>query len=309
MESDYIREMLKLVLIMFLIGLMSLFVLQTMFLLLFIPTGILILFKKTNLKYTIIGFLLLVLPIVFLFPLSGVFTLIYGAITSSVIIYCFEYKREVLESQVLLAVSTIVSMVLVFAFFNQVLSIDLIEAFKLLIKNSKDVFTDQQNILSLNQGEIPFDEIYNQLILVLPFLIVLWSTFLSVLNFFLSRRILIVMEYPVVSMKRFEEFSYPRHLIYGVTLGLVLVYFISAVEVINSESLMTNFTLIIFNVFAVQGASVLFYYLDKKKVNIYMKGFILLLLFLLQGMIILSLVGWIDLLFDFRKIHFKVNGD
>jgi uncharacterized protein YybS (DUF2232 family) len=55
-------------------------------------------------------------------------------------------------------------------------------------------------------------------------------------------------------------------------------------------------------IFAFQGMAILFYFLEIRNVSKIVKIVIFLLIMILQGIFILSVLGWIDMIFNFRKI-------
>jgi len=106
-------------------------------------------------------------------------------------------------------------------------------------------------------------------------------------------------------MENFSDFKLPMHFIYGITFILVLSYLSGLVGMIEFNTISLNIILVLIYVFAFQGASILFYYLDQRNINNFLKGLILVLLIVFQAMFILSIIGWLDMIFDFRRIKNK----
>ena len=131
---------------------------------------------------------------------------------------------------------------------------------------------------------------------------VLLSSINAIVMYFFTRHLLVKMNYQVIPINKFSNFRLPMHFMYGITFILLLSYIVGSMDLVNFNSISLNVILMMIYIFAFQGVAILFYFLDMRNTNKILKGVILLLVIIFQGLVILSIVGWIDMIFNFRKI-------
>jgi uncharacterized protein YybS (DUF2232 family) len=167
------------------------------------------------------------------------------------------------------------------------------------LRESKEILKTS-NVLS--SSEFNMDEMINQILVIVPFIMIFVSTINAMLVYFFNRFLLIKMNYEVIKIEKFSNFKLPMHFVYGITFILLLSYIVGIMNIVNFNSISLNVILMMIYIFAFQGMAILFYFLEIRNVSKIVKIVIFLLIMILQGIFILSVLGWIDMIFNFRKI-------
>ena len=154
----------------------------------------------------------------------------------------------------------------------------------------------------LDSSDMDMNILVNQILTIIPFIMILISMVNGMIIYHGNRFIMKKINQPVEDMVEFSYFKLPMHFVYGVTFILLLSYLAGFMDLIDFNTISLNIVLILIYVFAFQGSAILFYYLDKRNINNFIKGLILFLLILFQAIFLLSIVGWLDMIFDFRRI-------
>ncbi len=168
---------------------------------------------------------------------------------------------------------------------------ELLEAFSNLEMDdfySAEVFIKQTALLSLPSMTV-------SVILAIVFL-----------NFRLAHLLLVKLKHNVIAYVPFREIKLPKDIIMGTTIILVLTfltnYFFDAIGMV----LLDNVILIVMLVFSFQGLTVIAFFLHKNRI----KGVLGVIAFTILAVILhvfgLSIIGWIDSVFDTRKLRAKV---
>lgn len=137
--------------------------------------------------------------------------------------------------------------------------------------------------------------------LILPSILIIFSMFYALVNLAMAQQIFKRIKINYHPMGRFSEFSYPRHLAYGSAGMVALAYFIGNMGWIDAELLVSNFMYLFLMIFGFQGFAVLYFYLLKFFGKIPSR-ILLTAFFLMGGFQYVALFGFMDVLFNFRKI-------
>lgn len=270
-----------------------------------IPIILLLLKEKGSIHDSILTLSAAVVITYFIFGvLNAVFITVYGVLTTLVLGYTHYKKIRALKSQLLICGSVLLSFSIVLYLLNLGTGLHISEFFRESFFNSEEMM-DSMGLL--DNSDMDMNMVINQILTIIPFIMVLISFVNSVLIYQGNRFVMQRNNQAVVAMDDFSEFKLPMHFIYGITFILILSYLTGLVGIVDFNTISLNIILVLIYVFAFQGSAILFYYLDQRNFNNFLKGLILALLIIFQAMFILSIIGWLDMIFDFRKI--KNNGD
>lgn len=270
-----------------------------------IPIILLLLREKGSIHESILTLSVAVVITYFIFGLfNAIFIALYGILTTLVLSYTYYKKMKALKSQLLICGSVLLSFTIVLYLLNMGTDLHISEFFRESFFNSEDMI-DSMGLL--DNSDMDLNMVINQILTIIPFIMVLISFVNSVVIYHGNRFVMQRNNLPVVEMDDFSDFKLPMHFIYGITFILILSYLTGLTGMIDFNTISLNIILVLIYVFAFQGAAILFYYLDKRNINNFVKGLILALLIIFQAMFILSIIGWLDMIFDFRKI--KDSGD
>jgi len=268
-----------------------------------IPIILLLLKEKGSIHESILTLSMAVVMTYFIFGLfNAIFIAIYGVLTSLVLSYTYYRETKPLKAQLLIGGSVLLSFTMVLYLINMGTDLHISEFFRESFFSSEDMI---ESMGLLESSEMDLNMVINQILTIIPFIMVLISFVNGIMIFHGNRLVMQKNDKPVVKMENFSDFKLPMHFIYGITFILVLSYLSGLVGMIEFNTISLNIILVLIYVFAFQGASILFYYLDQRNINNFLKGLILVLLIVFQAMFILSIIGWLDMIFDFRRIKNK----
>jgi len=251
-----------------------------------------------NMK-NVIRVVLVMMIILFIGEYLPIFSVVIVGIPISLLIYSDKHKLSAIVTQIVLTISILISLTFTIYIITTVNGVSILEIFELSLKESEAILTSNDLLLG---NEVDINQVVNQILSIIPFMVILLSSINAMLMYFVNRHILIKMNFKVREVKKISAFRLPMHFVYGVTFILFLSYIVGAIDIVNFDSISLNVILIMIYVFAFQGVAVLFYFLDKKNIAKIVKIILIFMLMLFQGIFILSIVGWMDMIFNFRKI-------
>lgn len=265
----------------------------------FIPINLAIISKKEDLNHGIIALMISILVVSILLGIfNAIFISCFGFLNLLVLFYNDKLKMGPLKAQILLTISILLSFTCITYLVSVVTDVSIIGMFTKNLVESKEILISNSMI---NTEELDYNLVVDQIISIVPFLVILISTINASIMYFIHRNFLKRMGYEVIEINKLSQFKLPMHFIYGTTFIIFLSYIVSKMNIIDFESISLNIILIMIYIFAFQGLAVLFYFFDKKNINNFVKGIIVLLIFLFQGLFILSVLGWLDMIFNFRR--------
>ncbi|MEA1974747.1 MAG: DUF2232 domain-containing protein, partial [Bacillota bacterium] len=261
-----------------------------------IPAVLMILSKKGSFKEVILAILLSAIIIYFIFGfLNMMFIVIFAVLNLIVLLYSYGEKISAIVTQIFLSLSILISFTIIIYIFNAIEGVSITDLFIESLRNSENALTTN-NVLA--GSDFTVTDIMNQIVLIVPFIMVLLSSMNAIVMYFFTRYLLVKMNYKVIVIDKFSNFRLPMHFMYGITFILLLSYIVGSMDVVNFNSISLNVILMMVHIFAFQGIAILFYFLDIRNINKVLKGVILSLVIIFQGLFILSIVGWIDMLFN-----------
>lgn len=256
------------------------------------------------------------------FILSGPFSagalLLLGGISGYVLMTLIKLKKSRSLTTAGLVFAFIISYSLILILFQYVYSVNIIEAFEsLMIAMRDDVILsmDELNLAASTSQADNLKEFYTQqfdIIIftvktILPYIIVFYST--------LSALLLMAVTYyafgragvELTESGKYSEFRYEPHILWGTTIIAILSYITININFVNSVTMAYNLFFIVQLLFSIQGLAIVMFLMDKRKLSTTKKTLFLILLFTLRPMMILAVLGWVDAIFNFRRIGVNVE--
>lgn len=268
-----------------------------------LPVPFIVLSVRHPIKYAILslvvvcfftGLLLEVIYTVFILIVFGPIAIIMG--------YLMRKKRR--EFEVILAgtMASAVSIFLAMQIISMLSGINLIEQMGALFRES--IYNQMKMMPQINVTEVRMNEAITYFISIFPALIVVQSMIGAVINYYLSVAILKRSSFYKDKTPSFSSFKLPNNIIVGFLLLVVLAFLTRFIEGIYYENLIQNITTIFMFLLFLQGISVIVFFMEKIKINKFIK--ILLIIFIvLMGTLItfVALAGFIDAVFNIRKLN------
>lgn len=284
-----------------LIALVSVFMPILSILLAGVPIILLLLKEKGNIHDSIVTLIVASVMVHFIFGIFNAFFIgIYSVLNTAILLHIHKHKIKGLKSQILLSISVLLSFTVMLYLLNMGTDLHISEYFKESFMSSEEMI---QSMGLLEASEMDMNMMVNQVLAIVPFIMVLISAVNGMVIYHGYRLVMKKFNQPVAQMAKFSDFKLPMHFVYGVTFILLLSYLAGLVKFIDFNTISINIILVLLYVFAFQGVAILFYYLDQKQVSNVVKGLILVLAIVFQAILILTIVGWLDMIFDFRHTN------
>lgn len=264
---------------------------------------------KYNISSMIISTLLLGLVID---KTTGLFILIAFLPISIVLNYSIKKRKN---SQQILLYTTIIgilSYIFIMILFGKVTGVGLVkqleESFSQSIKFQMDLLKDRGISSSqINETKDILKNLYEYIVLMLPSTVIIFSVFTAFLNSLISIYILRKIGYGIVSVPKFSRFKLPDNVILGTIVIYIGVFIIKILKIPYHKTILINVTSIVSFFFFLEGLSVIIFYLNKSKLNKVIRGIIIIFTVLAVHLNpIISIIGFLDIIFDFRRIRRKV---
>ncbi len=278
--------------------------------LLLLPVPFIVFGIKYEMKYNIVSMILSI----------GFMTLIMGISMSLVLAILFvplsifiQYtiEKEYKSSHVLLfgAGIVLISLFLRFIILEYTLDIDVTNEMEVFIRKFFENSMKNIENRGLSNNEVlqfrdMFKSVSDYLVVVIPTMIIVFSFIISYINLLLLSIILNKIGYKKFKMGKFMYFRLPSNIILGSAVMLIGSFIIKYLKILNYNTIFMNMSFILSIVFFLQGLSLIIYWVSNMKVNKAIKIIVMIIVIInipfLSG--ILSMLGVIDVIFDFRKL-------
>ncbi len=208
------------------------------------------------------------------------------------------------------SVTFFLSILLMF-FLIRVLGTDIVKYIENMIKEAIDVQIEMLENVGLSNYDFfnmkqQLKEVYKYILLIIPSLALILSTFISYINCILSGIILDKLGVKIVNIPKFSKFTLPSNIIPGTLLMLFLTYIAGSLGFSYYQTMLVNIGVLITIGLLIQGLSVVDHLLNKLKFNLIFKIVFYVFFVFNQAIIsIITLIGLGDLIFDFRKLRVR----
>lgn len=153
--------------------------------------------------------------------------------------------------------------------------------------------------IDLNQIDVMMD-LFLKLI---PSMVLFAGIIQSYINYLVAELILKRIKTPVPESGPFSTYSLPSNFGLGALLMLGLSYVSGKLGIVDSDVILINVLYILLFAFMIQGFAVVFNYLEKRTKAKSVKIIAIILIMVMNGSVIVSALGWMDSIFDFRKLR------
>lgn len=275
--------------------------------LMLISVPFIILMIRNGWKYVILSSLVSsILVATISFPTYGIYVAVLGGGVGIVIGYFIDKGDE--SSKVIFygTIATSIAFFVIFMIIAFLSGISAIEMIDYITAETTVMLKDTGMEKMLTGKGLEFGNIAVVFKMLIPSSIIIFATIFSIFNYFISSVIMQRIGMNIPKIKRFSQFSLPNNIMIGTTLILILSYIVGKLNIVNSQVLFINILYLFIYVFMIQGLSVLFFYMESVKMNIYLKIITVILVFIFQLIIVIAILGWLDSIFNFRKLGRKI---
>ncbi len=279
---------------------------------LFLPLSVIVLASRNKISNVVVS------AIVAGLISSAIVTLVYGLSMAAIALFVglpigemIKRSKQPLQTVLVGGVGAIIVFFIFFFALEWTTGISLMDeiehTFQLSMNLQGSMGTALEGIGVENAGETmaqsqqTLEDMLYLMRLILPSVLIIFSMFFSLVNMAMAHQILKRMHIDYVPFGSFAEFSYPRHLAYGSAGMVILAYIIGRLGWVDATLLTSNFMYLFLMLFGFQGLAVLYFYLQKFFGKISARV-MLVAFFLLGGFQYVALFGFMDVLFNFRKL-------
>lgn len=199
-----------------------------------------------------------------------------------------------------------VSMILFVGISKLIFKIDLVSEFNKLIELSVETqFSIMKSANIAPKGDITAKDIVSIMQNIVPAILFFYSIIASSITYYLEAFILRRIKKLNFNLPKFVEFYLPGN---AVTTSLLLYFLVMGLDMIkvplHTDIIMLNLQLVFSMMFLVQGASVGIYFIKQWRRKSPNKIMIFIIaLFLISGSMVLSFIGMLDSVIDFRRVR------
>jgi len=277
-----------------------------LFMLIFlIPVPFMVLTTRHNIKYGL--FSLVIASLIIGFSIDIVFTLLVVLFFGPMSLAMGHLIKERKDDFTVIGIGTVIS---IFTVFLSIQLVSIVGGFNFINEISTMLQdTVQQQMDSLVEMDLQAadaENIVNYFMVLFPSIIIIQSTFLTLINYYVTIAILRRLRFSDAILPEFSYFKLPGNIILGSFIIMVLSYFTGLFEGLPTDSLMSNVLLIFTFIFFIQGLAFISFFLKKKRVPFVIRILIMGIVLLISPLLIfVSMLGLIDSLMDMRKIRLK----
>lgn len=249
----------------------------------------------------IVGFIVtqsLMLPVLLL--------LVFGPIALSI---GFLMKQKQTTTIILLATSLVAA--LGYMFYMQIMlkffpipgaPTTITAFFQWILQQSSDM-TKNINMPNTDSLLLQYKAMIDALNYVMPSLLVMSGFFLALMNLLLTYKVFDRLHIPYRKPGAFADFFIPNEMMLGITGIFAVLLGAGLFKLFDVTLIIANIMSLFLFIFTIQGVATAYGWLMKKG---YKKGMaigLVVIMFVFNMQLGLALLGWLDLLFDFRKIR------
>ena len=298
----------------FVIGISVLFMLIAVYyapeLMFLYPVFFVVLGVKQGINYNILALLtstlILGLIVGMVFAIS---ILIAFAPLSIILSYTIERRRKSLE---IISISTLflfISFLLIIIIMRGMTGVNLInqleDRFAQLLDSQMNALRNMDlssyEMLKIGDG---LESIVRYTILIMPSIMIISSLAMAYLNYLISVLILRKFGYGLVSIPKFTKFQLPSNILLGTVIMFIGTFILKGLKLFYYETILLNITVLVSFIFFVQGLSVVDHKFVEKGLPVILRiAIILFFAVLLPFGWIISILGLLDVIIDFRKLR------
>lgn len=290
------------------LGIMGLYIPFLSFVLILIPTPLMILGKRYNIKYSVMALIVSSVIITMVSnPLTGVVSVLVPGIAG---VTMGEFLKRKYRPSLTLGIGTLISIVstiIALLLILQISGISVVEQIETVLNES---FAVQEKIYSLSGADEQtiatakqmLQDLKNMVIMTIPAMVILMGFITAYVNMFFTILILRRTNQKTEGFMPFRYFRLSKSASQGIAVIILLTILIGYLNIVDNQVLTFNIYILGVLIFGLQGMAVIAYFLRYYGVMNILKIFVFLVLFFTSmGEIMLVFIGIADIFLDFRK--------
>ena len=277
------------------------------------PIPFIVLGVKYGISYNIFSLIVSTLSLgLIVDKTSGIFILLAFAPLSVALNYTLKKGKKHFEVITISTLVTLASFLLLINIMTDMTGVSIIIQMEEFFTNTLNIQIEALKDMELSSYEVlkikdELENAFDYVLLIIPSIVMIFSLVTAYLNYLISTLILRKLGYGIVSIPKFSKFKLPNNILIGTGIMFLGAFIIKSLELFYYETILLNITALASFMFFIQGLSVVDHSLIENKVKKIPR--ILMILFFiivlpLAG--IISFIGVIDSIVDFRKLRKNV---
>lgn len=228
---------------------------------------------------------------------------------SLVIIYEIINRKKSTEILLYSTVVFFISCLLLYGLIQDITGASIItqmeESFREIVNVQVEMFRESGlTNYELSRTRDQLKNTYSYIVSILPAILIILSMFASYINYYASAIALRRSGIGIASIPNFSRFKLPSTIIPGIVVIFVALSLAKGLDIPKFDAIVLNIIVFTWFIFSVQGLSVIDYFMINRKFKTIIRIIIIILIaFIIPVGSILSLIGFIDAIFDFRKLN------
>jgi uncharacterized protein YybS (DUF2232 family) len=279
----------------------------------FYPIPFIVLGAKKGLRYNIIGLLSSCVLIGVLMDIyTGILVFAVFAPVSIFITYYIKQRKSANETILIAALISLISNLFAIELLGKVSGTSLMnqleQMFSQILKAQIEMLKDTgMSSTEIYGAEDLLKNTFEYMTLIMPSIVIIISSILAYVDYLISVVILRKFGHGVFSVPQFSYFRLPNNVILGISTIFIGVFLLKIIKIFYYETIFINILVLLFFLFFIEGLAVVSFFIGKIRMGKLGKIiFIFLIILSLPLSIIVSTIGLLDVIFDFRKIKGRV---
>ncbi|MCD6436453.1 MAG: DUF2232 domain-containing protein [Clostridiales bacterium] len=262
-----------------------------------------VLMVRHSWKYVVISAISSAILVTFIsFPTYGIYVAIFGGLVGLVMGHYIKEKKDSSYIMFYGALMTSVAFIIILTITTLITGVSLSDIVEKAFTEMLYLRDNMGLTNMMNTSEMQFTEVLKIFKMIIPSSLIVIAGIYSMVNYLIATIIMRRIGMDVSSAHKFSEFALPNNIMAGTTIILVLSYISGKLNIVDSQVLFINILNLFVYVFLIQGIAIMFFFLEKRKLKKSAKILSVVAIFLFQMTLILAIVGWLDNVFDFRKL-------
>ena len=304
----------KIIEVIFVIAMAKIFMLIGMYylpLIIFLyPVFFIVLGVRNGIKYNIISLIISSLFVGLMIDnISGIFILLNFAPLSIGLNYMIKKRKKSFEIMIICTVILLASFLLLMNIMGDASGVSIINQLEDFFTQTLNAQVEMLKDMDLSNYEVLkirdlLENAMDYVLLILPAIVIIFSFIIAYLNYLISSLVLRRLGYGVVSIPKFSKFKLPNNVLLGTGIMFLGALIIKGLKLFYYQTVLLNITVIASFMFFTQGLSVVDYKLIEKKLGRIPRVLIILFFTIILPLgWIISFIGILDVIIDFRKLR------
>jgi len=293
--------------------LMAIFVIVGLYILpiiiMLFPIPFVILGVRHGIKYNILSIIASSLVVSILIDiLTGAFVFILFGLLAILLAYMIRRKykpTEIIVGATGVSLITTLLTINIIGYITGISFVDQINAsFAEVIQMQLNMTKDMGlSSYELSQIREIFRTTMEYMIIIIPATIIISSLFTAYINYWVSGAVLKRLGHKTVPIPKFIHLRLPNNIILGTAVIFLATALTRLLKIFYYNTIFINVVILVSFVFFIQGLAVIVYLMNRVKMNKFLKGILIFLIIInIPLSFIISFIGVLDVIFDFRKL-------